>query len=600
MSGRRASSGIAAATKPRWSRPREREATRLAILDAAHRLIELHGEAALNLSDVANEAGIARATIYGYFSSRRQLIGLLTGETTPEPEPAPASSHEEALAPVLIAPSEAIPTPASSGPDLPVQADERPPRDDKKTAAGVETANASPSAPENAAAYNDLMRRQAEELDRLAKRVIVPKSMMKEGTDGAISRLETRLHVAEQSVAEVETRRGRDAKELAERIDLASEAVQQLQKRLETSDNRQQLALAQLRLDFLNLASRVADTGRGPHDTAPDAVVHSEPVDGTVSQAADFQPWKNSPMSERAEPGKVLGKGEQHAYLSSARRAAIDASQQTDATESARTGRWWTHWRWLLGAAIAAAAVLGLALNMHSDIAAHSSAVSEHAAHDTRQATNSQREKRSVIALAKAGNAEAQLLLGLKLLNGTGVAMNIETAAGWLERAANGGQPVAQEIIGVLYQTGTGVATDMPKAIRWYETAALLGNVKAMADLGKVYAGGWSEGTDFAKATQWLARAAGFGDVDAQFDLAILYERGQGVPISLADAYKWYAIAAAQGDRDAATQASIVAAQLSPDELWAAKKAAADFKPNPVARAANDTPSRAALLARRG
>ncbi len=91
-----------------------------------------------------------------------------------------------------------------------------------------------------------------------------------------------------------------------------------------------------------------------------------------------------------------------------------------------------------------------------------------------------------------------------------------------------------------------------------------------------------------------FSRAAGFGDVDAQFNLAVLHERGAGVPHSRADAYKWYAIAATQGDHDAATQAGIVARQLSPDELQAAKKAVADFKPSPINRAANDIPSLAA------
>jgi hypothetical protein len=95
-----------------------------------------------------------------------------------------------------------------------------------------------------------MMRRQAEQLDMLSKRIIVPKATTKEGTDGAISRLEARMRVVEQSLTDLEGHRSRDAKEFADRIDLAIEAVEQRQKRLETSDSRQLQALAELRLEL--------------------------------------------------------------------------------------------------------------------------------------------------------------------------------------------------------------------------------------------------------------------------------------------------------------------------------------------------------------
>jgi TPR repeat protein len=534
---------------------------RLAILDAAHRLVELHGEAALTLSAVATEAGIARATIYGYFAGKGQLLSQLNGEAPCEPEAVMEAPDEVMPTSVVAAPGEAVPL-----------------HDDKKIEGSGDAPSARSGAPEDSADYGDMMRRQAAELDGLAKRIIVPKTVMKEGTAALLSRLETRLRVVEQSVADVETRRGRDAKELAERIGSALDAVQRLQARLENSDKRQQLTLAELRLELHNLAHRATDAGQ--------AAERPEPMAATVS---DFQPWTNAPASETAELDKVAEESAQHTYLSSARRAAIDAAQEPDAKAGTGTGERRIHWRWLLGIAVVAAAGLGFVLNMHSDVASRAHPAAQLAAYE--QPAKRQAEKRNLTALAKAGNAEAQLILGLKLLNGAGVAMHIEKAAVWLERAAHGGQPVAQEILGVLYQTGTGVVADMPKAIRWYEAAAGSGNVKAMANLGKAYAGGWSEGTDITKAAQWLSRAAGFGDVDAEFDLAVLYERGEGVPHSPADAYKWYVIAAAQGDNAAATEAGIIAAQLSPDELWAAKKAATDFKPSAVNRAANDTPS---------
>jgi len=580
LSGRRANTSSAAATKPSWSRPREREASRQTILDVARRLVELHGEAALTLSEVANEAGFARATVYGYFAGKGDLLMQLGDQATAVPEP----PREAAL--ISAAPKDDDPKPTACQPDAPIKTDAVRPQDEEALDAGGE--NARPSASEDFADYGDMMRLQAEQLDNLAKRIIVPKATTKEGTDGAISRLEARLRVVEQSLSDLQGRRSRDAKESADRIDLAIQNLEQRQKRLETSDDRQQVALAELRLELHNLPSQAKEAGL---DVASGAAEYLEP---TVSHEIDFQPWKKSPASETAEPNGASPESRQPDYLSSARRAAIDAAAVT-MEESAGTGRLRFRWRWLFGAAIAVGVGLGIVFNLHSDVAVQPREVSRLVAHDNRRPPGRPAEKPSITALAKAGNAEAQLTLGLKLLNGAGVKKNIEKAASWLERAAEDGQPVAQETMGVLYQTGTGVAADLSRAIRWYESAAHSGNVKAMANLGKVYAGGSSEGTDFVKAAQWFARAAGFGDVDAEFDLAVLYERGEGVPRSPADAYKWYAIAAARGDRDALARAAIIGAQLLPVYLREAKSAADGFKPGPVNRAANDIPSLAAL-----
>ncbi|MDE2631073.1 MAG: SEL1-like repeat protein, partial [Alphaproteobacteria bacterium] len=491
MAGRRTNTNTEDAARPSWSRPRDREATRLALLEAARRLIDVHGEAALTFTAVASETGIARATMYGYFSSRQQLLDLLHGETAP----APAATSEE------------VPTPVCGTPDTDV------------------SATSAPSG-EDSADYGELMRQQAGELDQLAKRIILPKSRIREGTESALMRLETRLHVLEQAVTEAEARRGREAKENAERSGSTAEALQRLQERLESSDARHQRAVAELHLELHNLAAGTADASTAPRP-APDA----------TAGPADFQPWTKPLACEATHPDKTPLENGQNAYLSSARRAAINAAQKPAVKKSAAGRKRRNLWRWVLAGAILVAAELGFVFNMQPEGAVRVRAAA------SGQAANLPAARRSLGMLARSGNTAAQLLLGLKYLNGTGVAINIDRATGWLQRAASGGQPVAQEVLGVLYQTGTGVATDMPRAIRLYEAAAQAGNVKAMANLGKAYAGGWREGTDLEKAAQWLARAAAFGDVDAQFDLAVLYQGGQGLAQSPADAYKWYAIA---------------------------------------------------------
>jgi localization factor PodJL len=192
--------------------------------------------------------------------------------------------------------------------------------------------------------------------------------------------------------------------------------------------------------------------------------------------------------------------------------------------------------------------------------------------------------------LANGGNAKAQLLLGLKYLDGDGTTVNEAAAAKWLQRAADQGEPVAQYRLGTLYERGQGVATNRIKATHWYEAAARQGNRKAMHNLAVAYAEGTGTAKNYNEAARWFARAAALGLADSQFNLAVLYERGLGVPQSLTEAYKWYAIAATQGDNESKARVAALATQLSPADHDAAQKAANAFRPAPLNRAANVPP----------
>ena len=197
--------------------------------------------------------------------------------------------------------------------------------------------------------------------------------------------------------------------------------------------------------------------------------------------------------------------------------------------------------------------------------------------------------------LANQGNAGAQTALGLKYLDGDGVAQNDGEAARWFERAAAQNQPVAEYRLGTLYERGRGVKADPAKATHWYDLAAKNGNRKAMHNLAVAFAEGAGEKKDFSQAARWFSQAANLGLADSQFNLAVLYERGLGVPQSLVDAYKWYAIAASQGDTESKARIEALATQLSAEEKSAAQKAAATFKPQPMNRNANVSPDIASL-----
>ena len=193
-------------------------------------------------------------------------------------------------------------------------------------------------------------------------------------------------------------------------------------------------------------------------------------------------------------------------------------------------------------------------------------------------------------ALATSGNAKAELIVGLKYLDGDGVAVSETDAAKWLGRAALAGQPVAQYRLGTLYERGRGVAADPVKSVHWYTLAAQAGNRKAMHNLAVAYASGTGVAKNLPEAARWFAKAAALGLSDSQFNLAVLYERGLGVPQSLVDAYKWYAIAAAAGDSESKARIEALATQLSADDRAAAQRSVDAFHPQPLDAKANVPP----------
>ena len=126
-------------------------------------------------------------------------------------------------------------------------------------------------------------------------------------------------------------------------------------------------------------------------------------------------------------------------------------------------------------------------------------------------------------ALANTGDSKGQLLLGLKYLNGSGVAANEAEAARWLSRSAQQGEPLAQYRLGTLYERGRGVTADPVKALHWYQLAGRAGNRKAMHALGVAYAQGQGTQKDYSEAARWFAKGAALGLMNSQFNLAVLF-----------------------------------------------------------------------------
>ncbi len=658
------------------------------LLDTARALIVRDGEAALTLGAIADEAGLARATIYGYFSGKHELLAALDRAHSTEDAAQPAEAPDADVAPdapqqpdtispdhqpdTVIAAQEAVPAagierqfqtefvfptePAAPPDNDPPEAAAEPVQDTSQSIELVEHAPAndvpgeahsesSPPEPDSAPvpdhlaetpvvaglsepepAVNDAApqepaivasdadaaealtpheqerRLQAAHLEEIAKRLILPESALKEGTDAIISRLETRLRVLERSISGLEARQAAIPDETANKIKPIADMVTQLQSRADAMEDRQRQALAELRLSIHELTARQNALGATTLVTVPEMPVWAE--EAPAPAKAEETPIAATP-AEKSEEEKAA-ENARTAYLSTARNLAKEGARQAAERESQIEEDQRRRRRHLL----MAATVAGLCLftvgtlfvfrpGPHGVSVAQSKAISRVAVQKNRSAFVSAAPLDRLTALADRGDARAELVVGLKYLKGDGVPASDKDAARWFERAANAGNAVAQNHLGALYQAGRGVPADMNQATHWYEAAAMQGDRHAMSNLAVLYAGGGGGTKNFAEAARWFQRSAELGYVDAQFDLAVLFERGDGVPQSLLDAYKWYSVAAAAGDPVAKTRADAIATQVSSEELQAAQIVAANFKPRPMNRATNDIPTMAEILASR-
>lgn len=184
---------------------------------------------------------------------------------------------------------------------------------------------------------------------------------------------------------------------------------------------------------------------------------------------------------------------------------------------------------------------------------------------------------------AQGGNLVAQYDLALQRLGGGQAAAGITLLRG----AAEHGLAMAQYRLAKVYERGEGVAVDLNIARQWTERAAAAGNRRAMHDLGVYYARGDGAPLDEAQAFRWFRQAAELGVSDSQYNLGVLYQQGRGVSANPSEALFWFAVAARQGDSDAAAHATALEAQLTPAQARQARARAQAFQPRAASALAN-------------
>lgn len=135
-----------------------------------------------------------------------------------------------------------------------------------------------------------------------------------------------------------------------------------------------------------------------------------------------------------------------------------------------------------------------------------------------------------LLPLARANDAQAQLLLGKAYASGAGVPRDGAEADRWFAKAVRSGS-FEHGWIADLYMDGKGVPKDVGKAIRWYEEGAGDGEPWAMYRLGELYHDGIGVAVDYPRAFSYYTAAIAAGGQYGHTGLAWMYRLGQGRPV---------------------------------------------------------------------
>ncbi len=151
------------------------------------------------------------------------------------------------------------------------------------------------------------------------------------------------------------------------------------------------------------------------------------------------------------------------------------------------------------------------------------------------------------IKAAEQGIPAVQHDVGVKYFQGQDVPQNYLKAAYWWEQSANAGLADSQFNLGLLYYRGIGLEVDYQKASTLFTSAAKQEHQHAQYSLAIMYAFGQGLDKDYEQALKWFRKSAAHNVTQAQFNLGVFYENGYGLKKDMVVAKKWYTLAANDG-----------------------------------------------------
>ena len=125
---------------------------------------------------------------------------------------------------------------------------------------------------------------------------------------------------------------------------------------------------------------------------------------------------------------------------------------------------------------------------------------------------------------------------------------NYAVAAKLYREAADAGNAVAQVGIGVLLRNGDGVSQNEGEAVKWFRKAAAQGYARGQAQVGLRAVMGQGVSENWREAEQWCGKAADQYDALGLYCLGVMYQFGLGVPHDLETAIRYFDRAEDQGD----------------------------------------------------
>ncbi len=168
------------------------------------------------------------------------------------------------------------------------------------------------------------------------------------------------------------------------------------------------------------------------------------------------------------------------------------------------------------------------------------------------------------LALGLHGSALAGFTEGANAYN----ARNYELALKEITPLAKAGNADAQHLLGLMYYMGRGVKRDYPQALAWHRKAALQGKADAQYVVGAMYYTGNSVPQDQKQAVSWFRKAAEQGHAEAQHALGLMYRyHVAGMPQDVVLAYMLWNLASAGGNMNAIEQRASIARQMTQEQI---------------------------------
>ena len=181
-----------------------------------------------------------------------------------------------------------------------------------------------------------------------------------------------------------------------------------------------------------------------------------------------------------------------------------------------------------------------------------------------------------LFALGVHGPAMAGFAEGANAYN----ARNYALALKEITPLAKAGDADAEHLLGLMYYMGRGVPRDYKQAFAWHYKAAQQGKADAEYVVGAMYYTGNAVPQDEKLAVQWFRKAAEQGHPDAQYTLGLMYRyHVGGMPQDVVIAYMLWNLAAANGHKNALAQRAALARTMSEAQIEEAQALSRNWKP---------------------